>query len=145
MRTACTSTSGTAAAACLRSKSNGCLNRLHQLPAEQVWECRLFIKLFATIVVQSTFVAAKEKEQRLVTRFRALKSEFRRQESEVSKKPLHPQRRLIMTRTPAKNFQDLVVWQKSHEFVLSVYQSTRAFPREEVYGLTSQFRRAAIS
>ena len=50
-----------------------------------------------------------------------------------------------MTRTPAKNFQDLVVWQKSHEFVLSVYQLTRAFPREEVYGLTSQFRRAAIS
>jgi len=50
-----------------------------------------------------------------------------------------------MTRIPAKTFQDLIVWQKSHEFVLSVYQSTRAFPREEVYGLTSQFRRAAIS
>jgi four helix bundle protein len=50
-----------------------------------------------------------------------------------------------MTRTPAKNFQDLVVRQKSHEFVRSVYQSTRAFPRKEVYGLTFQFRRAAIS
>src|SRR4029078_9694230 len=50
-----------------------------------------------------------------------------------------------MPSTPAKTFQYLVVWQKSHEFVLSVYKSTRAFPREEVYGLTSQFRRAAIS
>jgi four helix bundle protein len=50
-----------------------------------------------------------------------------------------------MTRMPAKNFQDLIVWQKSHEFVLSVYKLTRMFPREEVYGLTSQFRRAAVS
>jgi len=50
-----------------------------------------------------------------------------------------------MTRTPAKNFQDVVVWQKSREFVLSVYQLTRLFPREEIYGLTSQFRRAAVS
>ena len=50
-----------------------------------------------------------------------------------------------MNRTPAKSFQDLVVWQKSHEFVLSVYRLTKAFPREEIYGLSSQFRRAAVS
>ena len=50
-----------------------------------------------------------------------------------------------MNRTPAKTFQDLIVWQKSHEFVLSVYHMTRAFPREELYGLTSQFRRASVS
>ena len=47
---------------------------------------------------------------------------------------------------PAKSFQDLIVWQKSHRFVLDVYRMTRSdFPREEIYGLTSQFRRAAVS
>lgn len=45
----------------------------------------------------------------------------------------------------AKSFQDLVVWQKAHRFVLAVYDLTRSFPREEAYGLTSQFRRAAVS
>ena len=50
-----------------------------------------------------------------------------------------------MQRLPARNFQDLIVWQKAHQFVLSVYGITKAFPREEIYGLTSQFRRAAIS
>ena len=48
-------------------------------------------------------------------------------------------------REPAKTFEDLVVWQRAHQFVLAVYRVTRAFPREEVYGLTSQFRRAAVS
>lgn len=51
----------------------------------------------------------------------------------------------MMQRSPAKTFQDLVVWQKAHQFVLSVYRLSKSFPREEVYGLTSQFRRAAIS
>ncbi|MBI4480411.1 MAG: four helix bundle protein [Acidobacteria bacterium] len=46
---------------------------------------------------------------------------------------------------PAKTFQDLVVWQKAHQFVLAVYRLTRNFPKEEMYGLTSQMRRAAIS
>ena len=47
---------------------------------------------------------------------------------------------------PAKSFRDLIVWQKSHQFVLAVYRVTRSdFPREEIYGLTSQFRRAAVS
>ena len=47
---------------------------------------------------------------------------------------------------PAKSFRDLIVWQKSHQFVLAVYKITRSdFPREEIYGLTSQFRRAAVS
>jgi len=44
-----------------------------------------------------------------------------------------------------KTFEDLLVWQKSHEFVLEVYKITKQFPKEEVYGLTSQFRRAAVS
>jgi four helix bundle protein len=46
---------------------------------------------------------------------------------------------------PATSFQDLIVWQKAHAFVLGVYQSTSSFPKEERYGLTSQFRRAAVS
>ena len=50
-----------------------------------------------------------------------------------------------MERLPAQNFQDLIVWQKAHQFVLSVYRLSKGFPREELYGLTSQFRRAAIS
>ncbi len=50
-----------------------------------------------------------------------------------------------MQRLPARNFQDLIVWQKAHRFVLGVYHLSKNFPREEIYGLTSQFRRAAIS
>jgi four helix bundle protein len=50
-----------------------------------------------------------------------------------------------MMRSPAKSFTELIVWQKAHAFVLQVYLATRAFPKEEVYGLTSQFRRAAVS
>jgi four helix bundle protein len=46
---------------------------------------------------------------------------------------------------PAKTFQDLVVWQKSHRFVLDVYRTTAVFPKSETYGLTSQLRRSAIS
>jgi four helix bundle protein len=48
-------------------------------------------------------------------------------------------------RSAARNFQDLVLWQKAHRFVLEVYQYSAAFPRAETYGLTSQFRRAAVS
>jgi len=48
-------------------------------------------------------------------------------------------------RTAAQSFRDLVVWRKSHEFVLAIYTLTGSFPREELYGLASQFRRAAVS
>jgi four helix bundle protein len=50
-----------------------------------------------------------------------------------------------MQRTPAKTFEDLIVWQKAHQFVLSVYRLTDGFPKSELYGLTSQLRRAAVS
>lgn len=46
---------------------------------------------------------------------------------------------------PAKTFEDLIVWQKAHAFVLSAYRFTGRFPKDEMYGLTSQFRRAAVS
>jgi four helix bundle protein len=45
----------------------------------------------------------------------------------------------------AKSFTDLIVWQKAHQFVLSTYKLTEKFPKAEIYGLTSQFRRAAVS
>jgi four helix bundle protein len=48
-------------------------------------------------------------------------------------------------REPARHFQDLIVWQKAHQFVLAVYRITDAFPKSEIYGLTSQRRRAAVS
>ena len=48
-------------------------------------------------------------------------------------------------RQAAKSFQDLIVWQKAHIFVLGVYRITQVFPKTETYGLVSQFRRAAIS
>ena len=44
-----------------------------------------------------------------------------------------------------KSFEELLVWQKAHEFVLSIYKSTENFPESEIYGLTAQFRRDAIS
>ena len=50
-----------------------------------------------------------------------------------------------MERKKARTFQDLIVWQKAHQFVLSIYRCTRQFPKEEVFGLTAQFRRAAVS
>jgi four helix bundle protein len=45
----------------------------------------------------------------------------------------------------AKTFKELVVWQKAHEFVLVVYHLTAKFPTVEIYCLTTQARRAAIS
>ncbi|MGH9313218.1 MAG: four helix bundle protein [Vicinamibacterales bacterium] len=45
----------------------------------------------------------------------------------------------------AKTFEDLIVWRKAHECVLGIYRPTGSFPREEVYGLTAQVRKAAVS
>ena len=44
-----------------------------------------------------------------------------------------------------RDFRELKVWQKAHQLALSVYKATRSFPREEVYGLTGQMRRACTS
>jgi len=52
---------------------------------------------------------------------------------------------MFAKRGAARTFQDLVVWQKAHEFVLGVYALTTTFPRAETYGLVSQMRRAAVS
>ena len=44
-----------------------------------------------------------------------------------------------------EDFRDLKVWTKAHDLTLNVYRSTRAFPKQEMYGLTSQLRRSAAS
>ncbi len=48
-------------------------------------------------------------------------------------------------RVPARTFEDLIVWQKAHIWVLAVYRFTEQFPTREQYSLTAQFRRAAVS
>ena len=50
-----------------------------------------------------------------------------------------------MKHIPAKTFKDLIVWQHSHLLVVEVYKMTKQFPKEELFGLTSQIRRAAVS
>ena len=50
-----------------------------------------------------------------------------------------------MRKAAPRDFKGLQVWQKSHELTTRVYKATMGFPRSEVYGLTSQIRRSAVS
>lgn len=45
----------------------------------------------------------------------------------------------------AKSYKDLVVWQKAMDLSIAVYQVTKSFPKEELFGMVSQMRRAAVS
>ena len=49
------------------------------------------------------------------------------------------------SRVPLKKFADLDLWQVAHQLSLTVYRLTCRFPKQEVYGLTSQMRRCAVS
>lgn len=44
-----------------------------------------------------------------------------------------------------RSFKDLIVWQKSHKLVLDIYLITKSFPKEELFGIVSQMRRASTS
>jgi four helix bundle protein len=44
-----------------------------------------------------------------------------------------------------KDFRTLKVWEKSHRLVLAIYEATKPFPKNELYGITSQIQRAAVS
>lgn len=55
------------------------------------------------------------------------------------------QRALARTGCKVKDFRELKVWQKAHELALAVYQVTVSFPHQELYGLTTQMRRAGTS
>ena len=46
---------------------------------------------------------------------------------------------------PSRLFSDTLVWQRAHAWVLNVYRVSRHFPKEEMFGLTSQLRRASVS
>ena len=46
---------------------------------------------------------------------------------------------------PAQSFRDLTMWKLAHQFVLDIYTISKDFPHHEMYGVTSQIRRAAIS
>ena len=50
---------------------------------------------------------------------------------------------MIMEKT--KTFKELIVWQKSHKLVLEIYKATKSYPKEEIYALTNQIRRASVS
>jgi|ERR1700691_5199804 four helix bundle protein len=44
-----------------------------------------------------------------------------------------------------QSLRNLKVWERAHALTLDIYQSSQAFPRDEIYGLTSQMRRASVS
>ncbi len=52
---------------------------------------------------------------------------------------------MSMRDTKIREFSDLDAWKKAHEVVLFIYRITKTFPRDELFGLTNQMRRAAIS
>ncbi len=45
----------------------------------------------------------------------------------------------------ARSYRDLIAWQKAMQLVVAIYRATEKFPKEELYGITSQLRRAAVS
>jgi len=50
-----------------------------------------------------------------------------------------------MDKEKIKSFSDLIVWQEGHKLVLLIYKITHTFPKDEIYGLANQLRRAAVS
>lgn len=44
-----------------------------------------------------------------------------------------------------RSFKDLIVWQKSYRLVVEIYEMTKSFPKDEMYGLSQQMRRAAVA
>src|SRR5687768_16055967 len=48
-------------------------------------------------------------------------------------------------RRPARSFEDIEIWQKAHSWVLADYKFSEGFPKHELFGLSSQLRRSAVS
>ncbi|MDP3740800.1 MAG: four helix bundle protein [bacterium] len=51
----------------------------------------------------------------------------------------------MINNDPIRNFKDLIAWQEGHKLVKTLYLITKTFPRDEVFGLISQIKRAAVS
>jgi four helix bundle protein len=51
----------------------------------------------------------------------------------------------LVQRKPIKSFTDLDAWKEGHNLVLMIYERSKSFPKEEMFGLTSQLRRAVVS
>lgn len=51
----------------------------------------------------------------------------------------------MISKRDNKGFRKLIVWQRAHQLALLVYRLTEKFPKSEIYGLTSQLRRASVS
>ena len=60
-------------------------------------------------------------------------------------KIMSDEKRAVNSEAKIVNFTDLNAWQSAHKLYLSVYEATKAFPKEELFGITSQLRRAALS
>lgn len=58
---------------------------------------------------------------------------------------IHKENATFLKGPQVKDFRQLKVWDKAHQLTLQVYQATAHFPRDEMYGLTSQIRRASSS
>ena len=86
----------------------------------------------------------KSEDRSQKSEVRNWKSEVRSQKSEIGSQKLEVrnQQRNVMF---AKSFEDVEIWKKSHAWVLKIYRLSADFPKHEIYGLTSQLRRAAVS
>ena len=54
-------------------------------------------------------------------------------------------RPFVRRRVMGESYRDLIAWQRAMRLVTRIYEATRAFPRDELYGLTNQLRRSAVS
>lgn len=65
--------------------------------------------------------------------------------SDKLSKQLVDRERLILQFIDMRDFHNFIVWQRAHAFSLQIYRISKKFPKDEIFGMTSQIRRAATS